>query len=1611
MGLLAGFRLAKPFLPQHLQNTLSGPAAIVDQATLITAGLALAGGFALFLYSYIRGQSDARQRSPGLLVGLSIVVLAVLGGYLLPQIAGWPVPVAAVPALEPVTLLVLLITLGAAILRDELFEIRVELSRGIVYAFTSAILICLYLIIAVGLIHVLGQATRTDDPVLVAMLVLLTMVLLNPLRRWGQRFVDHLFFRKQYDYRQVLREFGQDLSRLQELAVLTRSILDRVVRTWELETAALVLREERDDPFLVREVHNLPEALLGIPISQDAEAVQTLSQEGRSLRLSRAEWVARMPADEKETVQALQGVLIIPFWAKGKLMGWLHLGEKRSERPYTSDDLELLSTLADQASVALENAQLFERSRREVAASEVLNRISLVATTSELDDLLEQIYREVDLLVDAPNFYIALYDKGAQEFSFAFQVVDGTRRWFEEGPPRWPLGSGLTSHVVRTRAAIVTRDYVAECDRRGTEPRGLSRQDPALAWLGVPLAAGTRVLGVLCVSSSREGTVYRTEHVRLLSTIAAQAAAVIERVRLRELEQQRTAELETLNEIARAIGSSIYLDELLQAIHRAVQRVILVPNFYITLYDEERAEFSFALYLEKGQPVQPSVERWPFGDGLSSEIVRQRRPIVTDDYLAECALRGVSPVGQPSKAWLGVPMIVGEEIIGVMGLRSFDAETVYAQEDTRILSTIAVQAAGAIQNAHLFQESRRRSEELASLFQVGTAIVSTLDLQEVLDAVCREAVNVLRASSAHLYEWDEEQRAITILASHAAPEILAQDVATEPEVTYTEEVGVVELLRQGQPFTIHLSAASPLPEEEERAGESGGLSALLLPLIAREQVLGYIKVRETRYDRVFTEDEILLGQNLASQAAIAIENARLYARTDAALARRVEELTAIEQIARELNTTLDFRQVIELVLDQALSATAATAGVVSMLSPDKEGLLLLTYRGYSEAVSEPYRSRPWSLQDGVMGRVVRTNRPALVPDVRQDPDYAEMASSSRSELAVPIRYGGQPIGAINLESDQLAAFDEQHLRFLQQLADHAAVAMRNARQFEDQVRQTRLLEQKTAQLTELLRVGNAMRAQLDLPEVLQTIVEGVSRGLRFNTALLSLVDPEDPSHLVRMASVGISEQEFDRLQSVPVPRQKLSRIMQPEFRLGNAYFLDHRYADFDALWGDDVPVHTPDLGEWTEGQWHPDDIFIIPLLGSDGHLLGILSLDVPADRQLPSLEVAQALQLFANQAVTAIENASLFQQVIEARDRLQAILDSTHEGIMMLNEDGIILLVNPAIQRRIGLPRDEIVGLALIDLLRKGSRGGREIRQALLEELRRGQQALRDDPQITLQGDFEVHFGGLRAFEWLSAPVQDRHGQTLGRILVLRDVTETREVERMREDLSSMIVHDLRGPLTAFLGALETLLRKEGGPLTEVQQTLLGVAHDGGKQMLGMVSTLLDIRRLEVGKMPLDFSRTHLSQVAQGAVAPFESLAQEQRLTILVEVSPQLPPVQADAEKITRVFENLLHNAIRFSFPGGIIRLTAREQDGVVQCTVEDHGVGIPESELGKVFEKFFQAHRTGAPRGTGLGLAFCRLAVEAHGGRIWVESREGQGSSFHFTLPIWTEGSPGEPQ
>ena len=261
-----------------------------------------------------------------------------------------------------------------------------------------------------------------------------------------------------------------------------------------------------------------------------------------------------------------------------------------------------------------------------------------------------------------------------------------------------------------------------------------------------------------------------------------------------------------------------------------------------------------------------------------------------------------------------------------------------------------------------------------------------------------------------------------------------------------------------------------------------------------------------------------------------------------------------------------------------------------------------------------------------------------------------------------------------------------------------------------------------------------------------------------------------------------------------------------------------------------------------------------------------------------------------------------------------------------------------------------------------------------------------------------VH-GREHYFSFDAAPIRNREGQLTGVVLILKDVTEPRRMEEMKSNLVSTVSHQLRTPLTSIRMAIHLLLEEKVGPLTEKQVELLLTARDESDALHGILANLLDISRMESGLLQMDFQDVSPATLVTEAIAPFRRAAQDGGVEMETKLPGDLPTVCADTGQIGHVFANLLSNALRYTAPGGRITVSAEADERMVRFSVSDTGSGIPHQFLQRIFEHFFRVPEQKSETGAGLGLAIAKQIVEAHGGQINVESREGKGTTFSFTL------------
>ena len=771
---------------------------------------------------------------------------------------------------------------------------------------------------------------------------------------------------------------------------------------------------------------------------------------------------------------------------------------------------------------------------------------------------------------------------------------------------------------------------------------------------------------------------FRSEDLHFLEALAAQAATALGRVQLVADLQRRLTQLETLRFIAQAASYSVEFDDLLELIHAQTSRVMDATNFYIALRAPETRTLRFAIYVENGERSYPDDE-WPDTEGLSGVIVQTGQPLVTTDYLSECARRNIQPSGKPGKAWMGMPLISRDQVIGVMNVSSFDPEVTYSEEQVELFRAIADQAAGVLDKVRLYREMEERAHELETLNEVGSAISSTLELEAVLNLIVQKAVELIRAEGGSLFLLDEETGEMVF---HVAS--LSELIG----MRLPKGAGIVgQVAEQGRPIIV---------DDVRRDGrwfsgvqEKSGVvtrSLIAVPMSSRGRLIGVLELINRRDGKPFNAQDRDLLMAFAANAAVAIENARLFTMTDQALARRVEELSTMQRIDRELNVTLDYRKVMDITLEWALKVTGADIGLLAAVVETEEGergLHFLANRGYPDELVSAHSERPWPIHRGLIGRVARTGKAELVEEVSQDPDYVSSVPGMTTQLTVPILREQRIVGAIALESSQPGRFAQEAVDFVTRLADHAAIAMENARLFE---------------------------------------------------------------------------------------------------------------------------------------------------------------------------------------AVQAANNA--------------------------------------------------------------------------------------------------------------------------------------------KTEFISFVSHELKQPMTSIKGYTDLLVKGTAGELSEMQLSFLEVIRSNIARMDSLVQDLLDVSRIEAGRLKLDIGRVEMAEVIEDAVRGVRRQVEAKGQELDIAVPRTLPSVLADRNRLVQVLVNLLSNAYKYTPEGGQIRVIAEAEDGeFVRCSVADTGIGMTPEEQERLFTKYFRSNNPAVRNvpGTGLGLVITKSLVELQGGNIWVESEPGRGSTFTFTVPVVT--------
>ena len=893
---------------------------------------------------------------------------------------------------------------------------------------------------------------------------------------------------------------------------------------------------------------------------------------------------------------------------------------------------------------------------------------SSIASSLDMESALRAILDSVRRLVPADVIEIKTWDEDSRAFvAYHSQDVNGS------GPrlvrvTQSQFGN-LTQRVVESKAPALVPDLPGS----GDGATGL------LSYIGMPLVASGELVGVLEAGQTMSAPFTRHD-LDLLQLVASQTGAALRNAMLYEQERRRTIELSGLAGLAQAVGAIREPSELFTRLVESIAPLFDVDILGFLLYDETQRTLA-------GQV--------PFR-GLPPHIVELYRVVITPKSAAEAVLHEREPIltmnASQDESWrtLGLsdvamaaslrdsalmPLISSGKMVGYLQLSHHKpAAAEFSDSELRLLHIVSDQAASIIENTLLVEQTRERARRAEALRRISEVSVSSATLDDALRYSVRELAGLFQADLAAVFLLDEARGELVLHPGSilgVRPESAAsfRNLAVDDPEYFRGVTGAHRQLISGR-LSIDpnlLSFYRPLVDEFAME------SALAAPLLLRGKSLGEI-VLASRKTNVFSDYDLQIVTTAAGQLAALIDSLRMSVETDESLRRRVDQLTSIARVSREMGASLSVDHLLQVIHDETIRATGADCGSILLLDSESAvtdpSLLTSLGCGYGTQLKAYERS------------AIEGAKSVLISDFAEegaDPPH----SGIRSALLVPVIQNGRAVGLIQLHASLPSAFDAGDLETTQTLASQASVALANARQMQDERQQSELLRRRASTLEKFLSASQVLTPDLPLEQALASIMEGIRQATPFRVVLVSIYEPET-SMLRRLTGAGIAPDSLAELVSRKQPYSSLQLLMRPEFRISRSYYIP----------ANQIPVLPADIhyvyasqyseAEAKQNAWDPDDFLFCPLEDAEGNPIGLISLDDPSNGLRPDRATIESVELFAAQAVQVITNA---RQVGDLNGRIDSLSSALQrqERLLSVTQNDLPVLLRKDLEQTIAL--------------------------------------------------------------------------------------------------------------------------------------------------------------------------------------------------------------------------------------------------------------------------------------------------------------------------------------
>ncbi len=1307
-------------------------------------------------------------------------------------------------------------------------------------------------------------------------------------------------------------------------------------------------------------------------------------------------------------------LIMFPLLVRNKLVGLLEVGHRQQQRDYGRSELQLAQAIVARVTVAIENAQLFQQTQMALLETQKLYDISrsLVESTS-LDDIFAVITSSV-LAYDIDRVSISLLDYNP---TGEIDSVTIAASWDKDSEAILPVGAKISTQsysLVRAFAQPPFSPLISEDLSRadGQDPRMddafrrfMQETLGAVTMFAAPMFLGNEYKGVLSISTRQPHT-YTDQEIRIYLTLTDQALIAIENQRLFEATKQNLFHSQILSHLSQDLLVADTPDTIYNLTLTATSTTKPERGTAIFMYDQEEGNVNLELVALWENPdlawptinlgTRFSVEELGLGPLLKTGQTVFSTHATTDPRFTEM-LQQLLMIMQ-IQVLVAVPIWLNRDVGGFI-LIGGQEEKVFSPETIRLYEDISRQTSGALENHRLFEEAQYRASLLQTAAEVSQAAIGTLELTNLLPQMVELIRDRFGYYHVSIYLVDEYRRFAVVEASagEAGPQMLAMKYRLE--VGGKSIVGVVTAtgkpriaLDVGQEAVYFNNPMLPDTHSE-----------IALPLVARSQVIGALDAHSAAKS-AFSQSDITILQSMVNQLANAIEAARAFQASQNALA--------------------EVRNLHEYYLQEQWSTFFKQQQMINGYRLNEDNHLTQT--------------DTWSLPAEIINRVSETKQPILtLLDGSTPTGLASNASKGGTSPAQPATivaplalHGQVVIGAIDLEQltpDQLWGEDE--LTIVEAVTGQAAEAIEAVRLFQ-------LAQSAREEALALYRVGRSLSASENEQEMLHIVLHEMLAilGLRQGGilfieedgqygqlhALFKNGEPVEPN--LRIPITG--NRSYEELIATRKP--VIIEDMSSDARVAAVREMDLAPGLTSLLL---VPIIINDrvvgaLGADSIGKKHLFTEREINLVSAMADQLAVIL----QNRRLLSETQRHAVQLQTSfevsQVATSIldQEAMLSQAVELIKDRFGFyyvqifLIDETKQFAVLYKSSSHLDQLLPTENYRVAVGSDSIVGQVTYQrrpLVARdtdtGYRGKLFTNSQLLPQTR-AELAIPLQVGETILGVLEVQSANASAFSSEEiASLETLAAQLSIAIQNARAFTEQQQtaeqlkaMDKLKTQFLANMSHELRTPLNSIIGFSRVILKGIDGPLTDLQKTDLTSIHNSGQHLLSLINNILDLSKIEAGKMELNIEEVELEPIIKGVMSTAIALVKDKPVDLLQDVPDNLPKLWADPTRLRQITLNLVSNACKFTDEGSIT-IRARADTDTMTISVTDTGIGIPQEKLDSVFEEFTQvdASTTRKVGGTGLGLPISRHFVEMHKGQMWVESRLGYGSIFSYSIPL----------